>query len=70
MICLLYDSPCCFVSFIQFVVVTVEFSQLVYDIAEEAGIVEVCLTLDTPTATPLTISVEAEENTPTSATGT
>ena len=40
-------------------VVTVEFLQPVFTVEEGQGNVSVCLTLDTPTATPLTVSLEA-----------
>ena len=50
-------------------VVTVEFTETEYTVGEEEGQVEVCLSLDTPIATPLNVSVESLQATPTSAEG-
>lgn len=49
--------------------VTVEFTDAEYSADEGEGRVGVCLFLDVPIATPLTVYVEANETTPTSATG-
>ncbi len=51
-------------------VVTVELTAAGYSVGEEEGTVEVCLSLDTPIATPLTVYVEAVSDTPISAEGT
>lgn len=53
----------------RFLVVVVEFTEEDYIVDEGAGQVEVCLFLNGPIATPLTVYVEASEATPTSATG-
>ena len=50
-------------------VVEVQFSAGSYLTREEAGSVEVCLTIDGPIATPLYVNVSAEETLPTSAEG-
>ena len=46
-----------------------EFTDAEYSADEGEGYVAVCLFLDIPIATPLTVYVEADEVTPTSATG-
>ena len=50
-------------------VVMVEVHQMMYEAGEERGDVEVCVVLDTPIATPLTVQLQLLETTPTSATG-
>ena len=47
----------------------VEVHQMMYEAGEERGDVEVCVVLDTPIATPLTVQLQLLETTPTSATG-
>ncbi len=47
----------------------VEFTETEHSVGEEEGQVEVCLSLDTPTATPLAVYLEAIQDTPTSAQG-
>lgn len=49
--------------------VVVEFTADEYSTDEGAGQVEVCLSLNAPIATPLTVYMEATESTPTSAIG-
>lgn len=48
--------------------VIVELNQTQLEVREEDREVTVCLTLDTPIATPLTVQLEAIQATPTSAT--
>ena len=50
-------------------VVMVEFTEPEYSVGEEEGVVEVCIFLDTAIATPLTVYVEAMQDSPTSAKG-
>ena len=50
-------------------VVTVELTAADYSVDEGEGMVEVCLSLDTPIATPLTVYIEAIPETPVSAEG-
>lgn len=52
--------------FIFFLVVTVEFTQAEYEVDEGEGQVKVCLSIDAPIATPLTVALES---TPLSAAG-
>ena len=42
---------------------TVNFTQEEYEVGEGEGLVRVCLSLDTPIATPLTVYIEAFQST-------
>ena len=48
---------------------TVEFTQTEFQVREDEGLARVCLSLDMPIATPITVYIEAVESTPRYASG-
>ena len=49
--------------------VTAEVESAEYEVQEDRGTMEVCLTIDTPIAIPLSVQLDIQETTPISAIG-